>query len=206
MKQYSYIAADGSFDYARYKAVQTAANKAKLGGQWVQEPAIAYLAGYIVGVAGRPAFGLCHGTRRGYEQAWFSKYLGCKVLGTEISDTATQFPNTIQWDFHETKPEWLGAADFIYSNSWDHSYDPVKLFTAWMSCLKPGGLLLLEHTPSHVDADEMDPLGMTLDEMVRLLDDLAQGRWRVKEVLHNGPVTGIEGPQAQVFNVVVRNG
>ena len=26
--------------------------------------------------------------------------------------------------FPEVKPEWIGKADFIYSNSFDHSYDP----------------------------------------------------------------------------------
>ncbi|MEJ0015745.1 MAG: hypothetical protein WDN25_04115 [Acetobacteraceae bacterium] len=50
------------------------------------------------------------------------------MLGTEISDTATQSSTTIQWDFHEVKPEWLNSVDFIYSVSWDHRYDPVKLF------------------------------------------------------------------------------
>ena len=75
-------------------------------------------------------FGICHGTRRGKEQEWFRKYLGCGVIGTEISDTVEQFPHTIEWDFHETKAEWINSADFIYSNSLDHSYDPKKCLTA----------------------------------------------------------------------------
>ena len=49
------------------------------------------------------------------EQEWFRKYLDIDVIGTEISDTASEFPNTIEWDFHETKPEWLNSVDFIYS-------------------------------------------------------------------------------------------
>jgi hypothetical protein len=48
-------------------------------------------------------------------------------MGTEISDTAGQFPYTIQWDFHKTKAEWIDATDFIYSNCFDHSYDPQKV-------------------------------------------------------------------------------
>ena len=206
MKQFSYVMADGTFDYERYRRVQTLANKAKIGSQWAQEPCIAFLSGYIIGVIGTPAFGLCHGTRSGAEQAWFTKYCGCSVLGTEISDTASQFPETIEWDFHEVKPEWLGAVDFIYSNSWDHSYDPVKLFNAWMSCLRPGGLCLLEHTPSHTDANEMDPLGMSLEEMVGLLTNLGVGRWHVKQVLRDGPTTGVPGIRAAASHVVVRRG
>ena len=36
------------------------------------------------------------------------------MIDTEISETAEQFPNTIQWDFHKVKPEWLSSVDFIY--------------------------------------------------------------------------------------------
>ncbi len=205
MKQYSYVDADGSFDYQRYRMAQIGANKQKLGSQWVREPVIAYLARYLAATVGPMSFGLCHGTRRGAEQAWFARHLGCRVLGTEISDTATQFADTIQWDFHEVKPEWHGAVDFIYSNSWDHSYDPVKLFGAWMSCVRPGGAMILEHTPSHTYADEMDPLGMSLDELVGMLDEIGAGRWGVAEVLADGPVTGLHGHEARAVHVVVRH-
>ena len=68
----------------------------------------------------------CHGTRQGFEQKWFSKNLECKVIGTEISDNANDYKNTIEWDFHNVKKEWIGSVDFIYSNALDHSYDPNK--------------------------------------------------------------------------------
>ena len=119
---YKYLNGDGSFDYERYRRVQIEGNHRKLGNIWVAEENIAYLADYLR--PKNPRFGICHGTRRGKEQEWFRKYLQCEVIGTEISDTALQFPDTIQWDFHEVKPEWIGAVDFIYSNSFDHSYDP----------------------------------------------------------------------------------
>lgn len=205
MKQFSYVSVDGTFDYARYRRAQIAGNKAKINVQWAQEHNIAFLSGYIMGTLGRPAFGLCHGTRGGAEQAWFTKHLNCPVLGTEISDTASDFAETIQWDFHEVKPEWLRSVDFIYSNSWDHSYDPVKLFTAWMSCLKPNGLCFLEHTPSHTYADETDPLGMTLEELVDLLTELGHHRWQVMEILQDGPMTGAKGMQAPATHLVVRS-
>ena len=81
-------------------------------------------------------------------------------------------------------------------------YDPVKLFNSWMSCLKPGGLCLLEHTSGHVNANELDPLGMTLEEMVGLLTDLGAGRWRVREVLRNGPSTAPAGALSAAHVVV----
>ncbi len=132
-----------------------------------------------------PAFGLCHGTRRGLEQKWFEERLGCEVLGTEISDTAVDFPRTIRWDFHETRPEWLGAADFVYSNSFDHSYDPEKALNAWMSCLRPGGVCLIEHTQkSEPEAvTRTDPFGARLTLMPWLVLQWGKGRYAVREVL-----------------------
>ena len=179
---------DGGFDYDRYKAAQVEANKRKIENVWVREPNIAYLADYIKSHLGQPKFGLCHGTRRGNEQAWFRKHLGCEVIGTEISDTATDFPNTIQWDFHDVKPEWVNAVDFIYSNSFDHSYDPEACLNAWMSCIRPGGLCILEHTPRHGPkrVKESDPFGAELVVMPYLIVTWGKGRYAVREIL-DGP-------------------
>merc|ERR1711920_1130260 len=91
------------------------------------------------------------------------------VLGTEISDTAEQFPNTIQWDFHNAKAEWLSAADFIYSNSLDHAFDPLRALTQWMRCLQPRGVLFLEHCSGHSE------IGVIHDEDTRDLQ--SNGRY-----------------------------
>lgn len=114
-------------------------------------------------------FGICHGTRQGKEQMWFRRELGCDVLGTEISDTALDYPNTIQWDFHNKKAEWVEAADFIYSNSFDHSYDPERCINCWVDCLKVGGFIILEHSASHETATELDPFGAKIQHMPYLL-------------------------------------
>ncbi|SCX20321.1 hypothetical protein DSM25558_2722 [Agrobacterium sp. DSM 25558] len=197
----------GRFDYERYKAVQIKGNTENTHLQWVNEDTIRYIASYIKSILGEPQFGLCHGTRRGLEQKVFAETLGCDVLGTEISPTAADFPLTIQWDFHEVKPEWLQKVDFIYSNSWDHSYDPNKLFSAWFSCLRPEGLCILEHTQFHTaDAvTEMDPLGLELDELVDLANKIGNGRFRVREVLTNSPaIVGIEGLETKPTYVIVQ--
>ena len=58
----------------------------------------------------------------------FSKLnINVNVLGTEISSTATNYPNTIEWDFHDVKEEWVSNVDIVYSNSIDHSYKPHDL-------------------------------------------------------------------------------
>lgn len=182
---FSYLQRDGQFDYERYRRVQQEGNKRKLNRVWVQEENVAFLADYLKNRLGNVTFGICHGTRRGLEQEWFSKYLGAEVIGTEISETATQFPHTIRWDFHEVKEEWKDKADFIYSNSFDHSYDPPKCLTAWMSCLRPGGLCILEHTHSHhpSHANELDPFGAHLLQMPYLITVWGGGRFGVREIL-----------------------
>lgn len=205
MKQFSYRLADGTFDYDRYRRIQTEGNKRKLGSQWVHEHTIKFLSDYILTKI-TPKSGICHGTRRGLEQAAFRKYLGCEVFGTEISETSTQFPHTIHWDFHDVKDEWIGSFDFIYSNSWDHSFDPQRMLMAWMSCLRPGGLCILEHSEAQTDISELDPLGMSLEELCTFCNELGQRAegWSVIDVL--------AGPQrkrgVEMFpnNVVLRRG
>jgi len=180
---YQYRKADGTFDYEKYKQVQTAGNRRKIEKVWVREENIAFLADYITRRVGKVTFGLCHGTRRGKEQEWFRKYLNCDVIGTEISDTAEQFPNTIQWDFHKVKPEWIDAVDFIYSNSLDHSYDPPSCLAAWMSCIKKGGACIIEHTSGHELATELDPFGADIAVMPYLILTWGKGNFCVRELL-----------------------
>ena len=183
---HQYLRPDGGFDYDRYKAVQTAGNRRKIEQVFATEQNIEFLAAYLRLKLGRVDKGLCHGARRGLEQAWFAERLpGCEVWGTEISDTAAQFPNTIQWDFHEARPDWLDAMDFIYSNSLDHAYDPEKALNAWMSCLRPGGLALLEHTDLHgsAAATELDPFGADLSVMPYLIARWAKGRYALVDLL-----------------------
>lgn len=150
MKLYAYK------DYAEYKRLQTERNKTKLQANpdivWVEKEEIGLLAGYIRASLPEARFGLCHGTRGGKEQAWLREALGIPVLGTEISDTASRFPDTIQWDFHEVKEEWLGRVDFIYSNALDHSYDPRLCLRQWLRCVRPGGLCALHWSPEHAPA------------------------------------------------------
>lgn len=185
MTLYKYLKEDGSFDYEKYRRIQTEGNRRKLEYIWADEENIAFLSRYIVDVSGAPKFGICHGTRRGKEQEWFRKYLGCEVIGTEISDTAEQFPHTIRWDFHEARLEWIDATDFIYSNSFDHSYDPEKCLNSWMSCIRPGGLCILEHSNFHAPEGtcELDPFGADIVTMPYLISTWGKGKYAVRELI-----------------------
>lgn len=177
--------ADGKFDYDLYRKIQTLGNKGKIDRVFAQEENIRYLVGKLEALNPNIAFVLCHGTRNAAEQKYFQKYLSkpAVILGTEISDNAHEYPMTIEWDFHETKPEWIGKTDVIYSNSWDHSYDPEKLFRAWLSCLSPGGVMALEWSRQHDSSPKLlDPLSISIDNLVKLLRRIDEnGRYRIFE-------------------------
>lgn len=164
-------------NYAAYRAIQTKANRAKIKFSWVRPATVDLVCERILTANPRPTFGLCHGTRRGEEQKLFAARLKCKVLGTEVSDTAAKFPNTIQWDFHQTKPEWIGACDFIYSNSLDHALDPKRALGAWLSCLTPTGLLVIEWIErfkrnKRKKSTEVDPFAATTAEVRHMIKEL----------------------------------
>ena len=170
MKVYEYK------NYDEYINAQISANKRKIKKVYVQERVIKHICKYLKTKKDKISFGLCHGTRRGVEQQFFKEHLGCQVLGTEISDTATQFPDTIQWDFHKVKPEWIGSCDFIYSNSLDHAFNPKKALKSWLDCLSPDGILCLEWAESfkkHPKTSNFtDPFSCSHENLIKMITDI----------------------------------
>ncbi|MCB1226788.1 MAG: class I SAM-dependent methyltransferase [Verrucomicrobiales bacterium] len=197
----------GQFNYDQYRAVQVEGNLRKLDRVWALEPNLKFAAERIRRWAGEPlVFGLCHGTRRGLEQRWLAQSLGCQVLGTDISESATQFENSIQWDFHQAKPEWLGSVDFIYSNSWDHSFDPETCMQVWLSCLRPGGVCVLEHSSEHepISVRALDPFKVTLPVLTERLEAWGRGQWTLREVVETP--SRVAGATSQHLIVLQRTG
>lgn len=193
---HSYLKPDGSFDLDAYRQIQEAGNKAKINVVFADEKTLRFIADYLP----TPLKGICHGTRRGMEQKWLSEMTGADVIGTEISETATSFPNTVQWDFHDRNEAWVGQFDFVYTNSHDHAHDPAKAITAWVEQLKPEGALVIEHTTRHTPefADERDPFGVRPEFFPYLVAKWGAGRFAVTEILEP-PFTKPNGNQIWVF-------
>lgn len=149
--------------YDEYKQIQIYHNKRKLDHVWADANTLNTVAERIKKEFGevKHLFAICHGTRNGFEQNYLIQQLNATIIGTDISDTALQFENSIQWDFHDENMEWEEKCDFIYSNSLDQSYKPQKALSVWLSQLKQDGLLFIEHTQDHGpgSAGEMDPFG-----------------------------------------------
>jgi hypothetical protein len=161
----------GTFDYETYRSIQEIGNREKITNVFTTEQVIALIARHAKDKLGTVSSILCHGTRNAAEQKWFKAHFpAAEVLGTEISATALQFPMTIQWDFHEVHDGWADRWDLLYSNSWDHSFSPPKMFSAWERSLRRGGFLYLEHTSEHQLVDYLDLFGATSEALRTIVE------------------------------------
>ena len=173
----------------RYIQAQILKNKKKLFVIASSDEELSAVALYIKTNIPAAKVGICHGVRNGYEVQQLRRLLGIEVFGTDIAPTANEFPNVIQWDFHDIKKEWIGKVDFIYSNSWDHSYDPERLFSNWMNCLRPGGGLFISWTPAHsAPVDEADCFSASLEELKSLL--LRYGTLEADQIVRQWRIPG----------------
>lgn len=162
-------------DYDEYKRVQVAANKLKYHNVYAEDPELRRIAAHFGARAMKARTGLCHGVRNGYEVKMLRRLLpAVDIVGTDISETAATVPNCIVWDMHEVKSEWLSRTDFMYSNSWDHTYDPELMFPRWSSCLSEDGRLYLPYTELQsergvTDRTKIDVFGYSIDELLGIL-------------------------------------
>lgn len=134
---------------------------------------------------GLGATGICHGARNGYEVSWFREHLGGDVIGTDISETATQFPHMHVWDFQEENPDWAGQFDFVYTNSLDQAMDPARALNVWAGQIIDRGRIYVEHTMEHsaVHAGAMDPFGAHPMVMPYLFFVWGRGRYELSDIL-----------------------
>lgn len=174
--------------HEEYVAAQVEGNKRKLKNSYVDPISLDYLTNYLTqDLKLLPTEVICHGTRRGLEQKYFrdsflKRGVNINIVGTEISPTALNYPDTIQWDFHQIKPEWRSNIDLIYSNSFDHSYKPNECLDTWMSCLSDYGVCVLEYSDvCDVKWGKTDPFGATLDEY----KELVSKKYNIIEILTN---------------------
>lgn len=180
----------GAGGYAAYRATQIHWNKAKLEKVWADDRTLEAIAADLERRGLRS--GVCHGARNGYEVSWFREHLGGEVIGTDISETATQFPNMVVHDFHERRDDWVGKFDFVYTNSLDQAFDPQKALAAWSDQLAPGGCIYVEHTMQHgpEGASEMDPFGAHPMTVPYLLFKWGRGTYALADILEPGEVLG----------------
>jgi SAM-dependent methyltransferase len=167
-------------DYATYRRIQNEGFQRKIDVVFVKQANVEHICRFALS-RGPVASVLCHGTRNGAEQ---------------------RFPDTIEWDFHDMRPEWESAWDLIYSNSWDHALDPERAFRTWARCLSPAGLLVLEHTEFHTvrHSSDLDPFGASFKGLAAYLDKVLAPAHRVAAAITDMP----DAPNGQRAVVVAR--
>jgi SAM-dependent methyltransferase len=180
----------GAGGFEAYQRTQIHWNKAKLHKVWADAQTLEVVANDIERRDLKS--GLCHGARNGFEVAWLGKRLRAKVIGTDISETAADFPGMVVQDFHEPRDEWVGAWDFIYTNSLDQAFDPRKALDTWADQLAPNGCIYIEHTMAHsaAGASHIDPFGAHPMAMPYLIFQWGRGKYGLADILEPSDVAG----------------
>jgi len=150
--------------YDEYRKTQIDHNIRKLSKVWADDKTLDRVAEKVLSLKlGETIKGICHGTRNGFEQNYLtSNYKRIHAFGTDISESAHEFPLSFVWDFHERKIEWVNSFDFVYSNSLDQAWNPKKALTSWLEQLNSTGIVIIELTVNHgpEGASVMDPFGV----------------------------------------------
>ena len=170
--------------YAEYRDTQIKHNKRKLNNVWADTTTLSEIVGDLRS-NGLGATGICHGARNGFEVTWLREHLGGDIIGTDISETATEFPHMYIWDFHEDNPDWLGRFDFVYTNSLDQAMEPARALNAWAKQITPRGRIYVEHTMAHSaqGASAMDPFGAHPMAMPYLFFTWGRDRFSLVDIL-----------------------
>ncbi len=162
-------------NYEEYKQTQIYYNKQKIDKTWADENTLKILSNFLKeNIQSEKIQGLCHGSRNGFEQKCFNKEISnSEIIGTDISETAKNYENSIVHDFHIEKKEWIGNFDFVYSNSLDQSYDPEKALNVWLDQVKKNSYVIIEHSDQHgvIASGKMDPFGVEANYFPYLLTE-----------------------------------
>lgn len=153
-------------NYSDYVEAQTEANKRKINLVWTKQSII----NKVKTFKDEAHDILCHGVRNGAELNMFRSVYGFgNIIGTEISETATQFPDVVQHDFQDVREEWVGKFDIVYSNSFDHAFDPERALSAWKDQLKVDGVVIIELMIGNENRSKRsDPLEISPEEVKEL--------------------------------------
>ena len=136
---------------------------------WIHNSEFAIIVEAITRYTAFPHAGICHGVRTGNEVRKFREFLGSGVIGTDISNV--RFADVIAWDFNRINQEWVDQFDFVYSNSFDHSYDPGKTIGVWAQQLRKQGKLFLHWGYENYQVNRPNCVAGTKDDVVQLLSE-----------------------------------
>lgn len=108
---------------------------------------------------------VCHGCRNGLEvNVLQTLNLNAKVFGTDIYGPAYKYDREYfrEMDFDIVPKNWVEYFDVIYSNSIDHSRNPINTLSSWKTELKENGICFIAfhwgRGVSKTDCFHLDPV------------------------------------------------
>lgn len=155
-------------DYNEYIQTQVEVTSKKLDCVYVEKKTIDYICKDLKDVQKI----LCHGTRNGIEQKYFQQHFpDAEIIGTDIADVDA--PMTVKHDFNRIHLGWYDQFDILYSNSFDHSFDPRDTIKVWRDQIHSKGKIYIEHSYGEIDnrARPSDPLEINNNELVELFEN-----------------------------------
>lgn len=171
-------------DYEKYRQAQVAENARKESFVWATDHELESIIKHLRSYIQRPDFGICQGSRNGWEVTKFRQGLNCLAIGTDISPACGKY-GLICHDMHLLIRDCADKCDFVYSNSFDHCYDlPLFLETQAKHLSGRGWLYLTYSDDKREPANESDCLGMSLKELI----DLCKARFSTVELLTLGDI------------------
>jgi len=191
-------------NYEEYKKTQVYFNKKKIDKVWADEKTLKTISDFLKShINSANIQGLCHGSRNGFEQNFFNNEIkNSSIIGTDISETAINYQNSIVHDFHDEKVEWINNFDFVYTNSLDQSYDPKKALNVWLNQIKKDRYIIIEHSDQHgvMSAGKMDPFGIETNFFPYLLTEWFGHKISIKIIKG----TKVNKSNAPVFLFVIK--
>jgi len=135
---------------------------------------------------GEKLIGMCHGARNGREVEEFqNQFPKATVYGTDVFP---QGENVVRWNFNQPLKSWRAKFDFIYSNSLDHSPDPLETLQVWVNQLKQRGFLFIQWTFAHAKRNTGKGGNLYRGSLLEYID-LISKRARIWDVMYSRPYT-----------------
>jgi SAM-dependent methyltransferase len=132
---------------------------------------------------------LCLGARQGTEVKAFHD-LGCFAVGLDLNP-GKENKLVLQGDFHHTQFS-SESVDIIFTNSFDHAFDPQKLIAEIKRLLKPHGALIIEAIRGEAESSAPDHYAslwwQRIDDLIALLT--AHGFTATRRIAFNEPWPG----------------
>lgn len=150
----------------KYEAIQRAASERKYTLSWARQDTCNEILRMLADIDNLARSILCHGVRRGEELDYFSHANVQEIVGTDLYVPPDADCRIVECDMNKSHRAFDLRFDVIYSNSIDHSLNPIETLLVWAAQLnnKPSARIVLEMDEGHgaIGSSDLDVNGLHL--------------------------------------------